>query len=199
MSPDWPKWSTPSGTIALPRDRAEPGQRRRMAVDDRDQRRAAGAAAPSSRSATPGSAARPGAARQSRCRRSGEVTASSPAPATSSRDRLVRGERLGRDRAAIGDRQLGARRGLAQPVAAGDDRLGERPASIVALRLLERPRRQPEIDRVARRRAGFGRRPSAAAPPARRHRPARRRSGRAGRCRSAARRSTGARRLRAPA
>ena len=38
MSPDWPKRSTPSGTIALAGNRAQPGQGRRMEVADRDQR-----------------------------------------------------------------------------------------------------------------------------------------------------------------
>jgi hypothetical protein len=61
-------------------------------------------------------------------------------------DRLMRGERLGCHGTAIGDREFRAGIGLAQPIAAGDDRLGEirvhRP-----LGLLDRSCRQPEIDR----------------------------------------------------
>ena len=36
MEPVWPKCSTPSGRDAMAVDRAEPGQRRRMAVEHRD-------------------------------------------------------------------------------------------------------------------------------------------------------------------
>jgi hypothetical protein len=39
--------------------------------------------------------------------------------------RLMSGERLGGDRTAIGDRELRTRLGLAQPIGAGNDRLGE--------------------------------------------------------------------------
>ena len=60
-------------------------------------------------------------------------------------DRL---DRLGRDRAGIGDDHLAVRAGLAQPVGAVDDRLPQlrrhRP-----LDLLDRPRREPQIDRAA--------------------------------------------------
>ena len=60
-------------------------------------------------------------------------------------DRL---DRLGRDRAGIGDDHLAVRAGLAQPVGAVDDGLAQlrrhRP-----LDLLDRPGREPQIDRAA--------------------------------------------------
>ena len=61
---------------------------------------------------------------------------------------VVGGDRLGRDRAGVDDGQFGPRRRRPQPVAAQDDvalaRLIERARGLV-----ERPRRQAEIDRAA--------------------------------------------------
>jgi hypothetical protein len=55
---------------------------------------------------------------------------------------------LGGNGAAIGDRELGAGSRLAQPVGAVDDRRGEIRVDLPP-RLVERPGRQPEIDRLA--------------------------------------------------
>ncbi len=60
-------------------------------------------------------------------------------------DRL---DRLRRDRAGVGDDDLAVRPGLAQPVGAVDDGLAQLRRHR-ALDLLDRPRRQPQIDRAA--------------------------------------------------
>ena len=71
-----------------------------------------------------------------------------PGPGHVFANRLVSAERLRRDRAAISDRQLGIGPRLAQPVAAGDNAIGEFRGKI-ALGLLDRPCREAEIDRLA--------------------------------------------------
>ena len=171
MSPDWPNRSTPSGTTTLPRDRAEPRQRRRVAVADRHQR----GAGPQPRQQPLGDADLAGAPAPPASRGAaapGEVIASSPAPGTSSRARRGRRAPPARPRR---NRRSPARRPAPARAANRRRRRSPRraPASSVALGLVDRPGRQPEIDRTRRPRAGFPRTPSAAAPPARRHRPAR--------------------------
>src|SRR5260370_1134054 len=61
----------------------------------------------------------------------------------------MRGQRLGRDRSAIGDRELSPGPGLTQPIGSGDNRL-RRVGGGRWAELLDRPRRQPEINRLAR-------------------------------------------------
>ena len=160
MSPDWPKRSTPSGTIALPA--TAPSQNRDAGWNSQTVTSAAtGRNRASSRSATTVSP-RARAASQSRCGRSSEVIARSPAFREVFGYRLVCCESLGGDGTAIGDRELGTVLRLAQLRGAADDRLGEVRVDH-SPRLVDRPGRQPEMDRSAPH-AGFSQRRSATAP-----------------------------------
>ena len=180
MSPDWPKRSTPSGTIGLCGDGAEPRQRRRMEIADGDQR----GARPQPRQQPPGDA-RPArarsAARQSRCSRSGEVIASSPAP------RHVLGQLADGRRAPRGRRRRNRRSPvrLRAPARAANRRRRRSPRRGPgrAAASAARPAASTAGNRPTRRpRAGSRRTPSAAAPRARRQRPARNWRAPAGRC-----------------
>ena len=88
------------------------------------------------------------AAVQPALRRSAEVTASSPTSRRSSRHQADGLDRLGRDRAGVGDDDLAVRSRLAQPVGAVDDALAQLRRHL-ALDLLDRPRREAQIDRAA--------------------------------------------------
>jgi hypothetical protein len=60
----------------------------------------------------------------------------------------MRGERLGLRPHRIGDRELRSGPRLGEPIGAGNDRLGKVPVDR-SPGLLDRPGRQPEIDRLA--------------------------------------------------
>ncbi len=128
-----------------------------MAVDHRDERRAG--AEPAEQSLDPAGFA----ARQRRLPLGVETVGrgdrEQPRAGHILANCLMGGECFGGDRAAIGDRQLGVRAGLAQPIGATDDRLGKRPVDL-ALGLLDRPRRQAEVDRLAVLPLDFGQRPA---------------------------------------
>src|SRR5688572_29800208 len=62
-------------------------------------------------------------------------------------ERVPCGKRLGRERSGIDEHGFGTGRGLAQPIAAGDRTL--LPALVRPLDLLDRARRQPQVDALA--------------------------------------------------
>ena len=127
----------PSERTRWPRDAAEPGERRRMAVDHGDDAamgRHVGEAAARYGERACASAALAGAlgrgpAGVEPVGRGDREQADIAAVLGHQPDRL---DRLRRDRAGIGDDDLAVRPGLAQPVAAVDDLLARAPASSAA-------------------------------------------------------------------
>ena len=159
-------------------DAAEPGERRRMAVDHGDEAAVARQRREQPLDMAHGAAHAVGAGARRRrpagIEPVGRGDREQADVAAVLADQAGRLDRLGRDRAGIGDDQLGVRPRLAQPVAAVDDVGCASSAVIGARRLLERARRQPQIDRAAgfvaqpfarararRRRAACSRTPSA--------------------------------------
>ena len=144
MSPDWPKRRPPAAR-RWPRHRAHPGERRRVAVGDGHQR-GAGAQRrqqPLGRADRAGRQRRPPVAVQP----SGRGDAKRPILAC---PRRARRERRSPRAARRRNRRSPAPHRAPAGAASRRRRRSPRPGRVERpLRLLERPRRQPEIDRAA--------------------------------------------------
>ena len=137
---------------AMAGDRAQPAERRRMTVEHADN-----AAMPRQAGEQPldmgagmdqAALARPPCRGPAGIEPVGGGDREQPDVAAIFRHQPDRLDRFGRDRAGIGHHDLTIRARLAQPIGAVDDRLTQRRRH-VALDLLDRARRQPQIDRAA--------------------------------------------------
>ena len=129
MVPVWPKCSTPSDRVRWPCDGAEPGERRRMAIDDRDQRAMRRHIGEQTLDVAPGMdkpvLARPLRRGPAGIEPIGRGYGEQPDIAPVLRHQAHRLDRFRRHGAGIDDDNLRIRPRLAHPIAAIDDVLAE--------------------------------------------------------------------------
>ena len=131
--PVWPKCSTPSERVRWPVTRAEPGERRRMAVEHRDEaamgRHVAEQPLDMAAGVDEAALAGPLRRRPAGVEPVGGGDGEQPDIAPVLGHQADRLDRLRRDRARIGDDDLGVRAGPAHPIGAVDDVARQGPAS----------------------------------------------------------------------